>query len=101
MKRRFGWKVLKVVALVAVLVVVVGFVVMQLWNWLMPAIFGWQAISYLQAIGLLVLSRILFGGFRGKGGGPAWHWRRRMLERWEQMTPEERDKFRQGMGRRT
>jgi len=38
------------------------------------------------------LSKILFGGFRG---GPPW--RHRMMERWAQMTPEEREKFRAGM----
>jgi len=48
------------------------------------------------AVGILVLSKILFGGFRGRPG-PHMYWRRRMMERWEQMTPEEREKFRQGM----
>jgi len=41
------------------------FVVMNLWNWLVPAIFGWQSVNFWQALGLLLLSRILFGGFRG------------------------------------
>jgi len=80
-----------------------GFVVMSLWNWLMPAVFGWHAIRFTQAIGLLVLSKILFGGFRGGGrmgsSGPGSHWRRRVIEKWEAMTPEEREKFRQGMQR--
>jgi hypothetical protein len=73
-----------------------GAVVMGLWNWLTPALFGWHTITFWQAIGLLLLSKILFGGFHGRRG---WHpyWRRRMMERWAQMTPEEREKFRQGM----
>ena len=71
-------------------------VVMRLWNWLMPVLFGWHAISFWQAVGILVLSKILFGGFRGRPGGRM-HWRRRMMERWEQMTPEEREKFRESM----
>jgi len=67
-------------------------VVMALWNWLMPALFfGAREISYLQAVGVLVLSKILFG-FRGHGGHGPWHRRQ-----WEQMTPEEREKFRSGM----
>jgi hypothetical protein len=49
-----------------------------------------------KAIGLLALCRILFGGF-GFGGGPRSHARRRMAERWERMTPEEREAFRQGL----
>lgn len=72
------------------------FVVMSLWNWLMPALFGWHVISFWQALGLLILSKILFGGFRG-GPQRHWKWRRRMMERWEQMTPEEREKFRNTM----
>jgi hypothetical protein len=71
-----------------------GFVVMGLWNWLMPAIFAWRPINFWQALGLLVLSRILFGGFRG---GRGMHWRGRMAERLERMTPEERERFREGM----
>ena len=72
------------------------FVVMSLWNWLMPALFGWHAINFWQALGILVLSKILFGGFRG-GPHRDWNWRRRMFERWEKMTPEEREKFRERM----
>ena len=70
-----------------------GFIVMRLWNWLMPAVAGWHAINFWQALGLLVLSKILFGGFRG-GWGHGRHWRRGMRERWEQMTPEQREYFR-------
>jgi hypothetical protein len=76
-----------------------GLVVMSLWNWLMPALFGWHLITFWQALGLLILSKILFGGFRGGHRG-GWYWRRRMMERWEQMTPEEREKFRQTMRHR-
>jgi hypothetical protein len=70
-----------------------GLVVMGLWNWLMPALFRLPAITYWQALGLLILSKILFGSFRGHRGS----WRHRMIERWEKMTPEEREKFRQGL----
>jgi len=72
------------------------FVVMRLWNWLTPAMFGWHVITFWQALGILVLSKILFGGFRG-GPHRGWNWRHRMMERWEQMTPEEREKFRESM----
>jgi len=73
-----------------------GELVMHLWNWLLPGLFGWHTISFWQALGLLLLSRILFGGFGGHGHGPGRR-RREMKERWEKMTPEEREKFRQGM----
>jgi Ca2+/H+ antiporter, TMEM165/GDT1 family len=72
------------------------FVVKGLWNWLMPSLFGLHVITFWQALGILVLSKILFGGFRG-GPHRNWNWRRRMAERWEAMTPEEREKFRERM----
>jgi hypothetical protein len=73
-----------------------GYVTMSLWNWLMPMLFGLRAITFLQALGLLLLSKILFGGFHGRGGGRR-GWRRDMKERWEQMSPEERERLRAGM----
>src|ERR1035438_3160125 len=94
--RRFA-RGLKFAAFGVIAVGLFGLIVMQLWNWLAPAIFGWHAISFAQAFGLLVLSRILFGGFRGHRGPRGWNWRRRMAERYDQMTPAEREQFRQGM----
>ena len=85
------------VALLATAVFAVcGEVVAQLWNVLTPGIFGWHTIGFWQAIGLILLSRILFGGFRGRGGY-GMPWRRRMRDRWSKMSPEEREKFREGM----
>ena len=72
-----------------------GAIVRLLWNWLTPVLFGWPSITFWQAIGLLALCRILFGGF-GLRGGPRGR-RRMMAERWESMTPEERERFRERM----
>jgi hypothetical protein len=99
MKTRRVMQGLKFLLIAVLFVTVFGFVVMSLWNWLMPALFGWHVITFWQAVGILILSKILFGGFRGRPGAHL-HWRRRMMERWEEMTPEEREKFRQGMGGR-
>ena len=96
MKKVWALRGLKIVFFVVLVALALSFVVMSLWNWLMPVLFGLRLISFWQALGLLVLSKILLGGFRGRPGG-GMHWRRRMMERWEQMTPEEREKFRQGM----
>jgi hypothetical protein len=71
-----------------------GVVVRELWNWLLPPLFGWQAITFLQALGLLALCRILFGGLGLHGSGRSGY-RRRMAERCDPMTPEEREQFRQ------
>jgi len=72
-----------------------GFLVKALWNWLMPPLFGLKLITYWQALALMLLGKLLFSGFRA-GGGRGGYRRWRMRDRWEQMTPEEREKFRQG-----
>lgn len=89
-----------------------GLAVMTLWNALLPAILGVSAINFWQALGLLVLSRILFGGFGGGGwgrGGRGWRgdygprrantrraeWKQKMTERWQNMTPEQREQMKQ------
>jgi hypothetical protein len=78
---------------VAAAVAVAGFVVLSLWNWLVPALFGGPALHFWQAIGLLVLTRILFGRIdRGPG---FWGGRGRMRRNWQRMTPEEREKLRE------
>ena len=90
---------LKILLIVLTAAAVFTLVVFQLWNWLMPTLFGLHTITYWQALGLLVLSRMLLGGLRGRPHfGPPW--RRRMWERWQHMTPEEREKFRAGMRER-
>ena len=96
MKRNWIVRGVMVALVVALALVVFSWVVMSLWNWLIPGIIGWKPIDFWQALGLLVLSRILFGGLRGRFGY-GMHWRARMAERWQRMTPEERDKFRAGM----
>jgi hypothetical protein len=100
--RRFGiLKVLKIVVFVALALLVFGFVTMHLWNWLMPAIFGLKTITFLQALGLVVLSKILLGGIHKHGHGGPRGWKRGMEERFARMTPEERERFRAAMkGRR-
>jgi hypothetical protein len=75
-----------------------GELVMYLWNWLTPALFGWRHITFWQGLGLLALCRILFGGFGGRGFART-NVRRRMAERWERMTPEERERYRGRYGR--
>ncbi len=57
-----------------------GEIVLHLWNWLLPALFGWRQITFWQALGILVLARVLFGGLGCHGSGRS-HFRRRMSER--------------------
>ena len=98
---RRKWIFIAPLAILALLlfIAVGGEVVLQLWNWLLPPLFGWRQITFWQALGLLALCRILFGGFGFHGSGRP-NFRRRKAERWEHMTPEERERFRQGMRER-
>ncbi len=70
-----------------------GEAVMLLWNWLLPPLFGWHLLTFWQAVALLALCRILFGRWGGHRG-TRFDFRRRMDERWANMTLEEREKFR-------
>ena len=92
---------------IVVFVFIGGEIVLHLWNWLLPPLFGIHQITFWQALGILLLCRILFGGF-GMHGGPGRGHRRgrigdriadrvaeRVAERCENMTPEERERFRQ------
>lgn len=99
---RLRWPVMtvKVLVFLTIAIAVFGQAVYHLWNWLMPSLFGAHTITFWQAVGLLALSWMLFGGWRGFGGPGGYrrrHWQRRMMERWERMTPEEREKFRAGV----
>jgi hypothetical protein len=76
-------------------VIIFSAIVMQLWNAILPAVLGVKTVTFAQAFGILVLSKILFGGFGRRGGwnGRGGHWRRNMQDKWSSMTPEEREKF--------
>ena len=101
-----NWAFIVPAAIVGMIIVTFlgGTIVELLWNWLMPPLFGWRSITFWQAWGLLALCRILFGGFGFHGGGQS-HGRMtdrmadrmadRLADRWQNMTPEERERFRQ------
>ena len=78
-----------------ILLAIAGFsaITMLLWNALLPGIFGIASINFWQALGLLVLARVLFGGM-GSGAMKHFHHRGNPIhEKWMKMTPEERMKF--------
>lgn len=93
-------KGIKIILFILVGGTVLGFVTMELWNALLPQILGLHRITFWQGVGLVILSRIFFGGFhRHSGHRDRWNrqMKHRMRERWENMSPEEREKFRKGM----
>jgi hypothetical protein len=95
-KRRIARLVVLVLPIFLVVFAGMVWAVFRLWNWLMPSIFGLHEITYWQALGLMVLSWILFRGFRGPRMGHG-RWRHGMRERWEKMTPAEREEFARGL----
>ena len=94
--KKMIWIVPAAIIGMALFIAIGGEIVLHLWNWLLPPLFGWRLLTFWQAIGMLALCRVLFGGVSGRGMRHSYSGRR-MAERWERMTPEEREKFRQGM----
>src|ERR1700722_16704278 len=94
-----GKKVIGIIILAIIGVFVFGSIVMLLWNALMPVIFHLPLISFWQALGLLILTKILFSGFRG--GGPRAQWKKdKLKDAWKNMTPEQKEKLKSEWGRR-
>lgn len=80
---------------------ILGWVVMYLWNAILPEVTSAKPLHYWQALGLLVLCRILFGGFRGgHQGGPWGRGKRHLQEKWMNMNEEERAHFRSEWAKR-
>jgi hypothetical protein len=91
MKKMLIRKIPVIIGLAALGIIVFGSAVMLLWNGILTSVLHIGAITFWQAVGILLLAKILFGGFRGRRrhGG----WREKRLQ-WQNMTPEEREKFR-------
>jgi hypothetical protein len=96
MKNYRMWKGIKIGMFAVAGSVVLGLALKGLWNWLMPGIFHLGTITFWQALGLLILSKILFGGFHRHAGGRR-GWKRHREERWAGMTAAERERFQAGM----
>jgi hypothetical protein len=88
----------KMVVLGILAIVAFTFITMYLWNWLVPILFNGPVINFWQTMGLFILSKILFSGF-GKGGGHNHNgkWRGYWKDKWQGMTPEEKERFKQKM----
>lgn len=104
MKRFWLMRIVMFTLLFCASVILFGFVVMWLWNWLMPVLFHFSTINYYQAVGLLALSKILFHPFGGRRShyrncgthhyGNYGSWKNRWQEKMKNMTPEEKEQFR-------
>ena len=101
MKRGF-WarRIVTFILIAAIAILVFGGFVMLLWNNVLAQVTNVSPITFVQALGILVLSKILFGGFRGGWGPRRYYWKQRMMQKWNNMAPEEREKFKQEWQRR-
>lgn len=98
MKR--GWRIIMWASLFCGGFLLMALFVQMLWNWLIPDIFSWKAITYIQALGLLMLSKILFKGFfwnRGHCSPGGWSGHYGWKSKWNAMTEEDRERFKQKM----
>lgn len=93
MYNRFRGKKIILIPLFAIsFLALFSFIVMQLWNNVLANVVHVSPVNFWQALGILVLAKILFGGFRGAHWGRH-HWNRQLQQKWMNMTPEEREKF--------
>jgi len=91
--RRFSpGRILLFILLGVVAVFVFGNIVMWLWNYALAPAINIRTVTFWQALGILILSKILFSSFGG-GRRPRRNWRERMRDKWSNMSPEEREKF--------
>ena len=74
-------------------VTVFSFVVMELWNCILPSVLHVSTITFWQALGILVLSKILFGSFKGGHGHCNFHHGFDVRHKWMHMSQEEREKW--------
>ena len=64
--RTKAFKFISMAVLIVAIATAVIYVLMLLWNWLVPDLFSGPEITFWQAAGLLLLSKILFSGFNKK-----------------------------------
>jgi len=66
-----------------------GWIIMLLWNGILVPVTGIGVVTLWQGLGLVVLSRILVGGFGGRGSRRSWQGK----NKWMNMSPEEKEQF--------
>jgi hypothetical protein len=94
--RRLARFILFAIILAPLAIFLFGSLVMLLWNNVASPVLHLSTVTFWQALGILVLSKILFSSFSGRGGGPGrYQWRKRIMRNWKDMTPEEKEKFKE------
>jgi hypothetical protein len=95
--KRFHWaKLILVFIIIAPLAILLfGSIVMFLWNNALVPVIHVSEVSFWQALGILVLSKILFSSFSGGRSRRYPTWKERISRKWNNMTPDEKEKFKQ------
>lgn len=94
---KYGKWIAKIAVMVLIAISLFGYVTMLLWNWLVPDLFHGPVITYWQALGLLALVKIFFWGFGKSSHAASSHWKPYWKEKWNAMSPEDRERFKQKM----
>ena len=97
MNKKWIRKIPIVIGLAAIAATAFSGIVMLLWNGVLTPVLHLSVITIWQAAGILLLSKILFGGFKGRRPMAGMWWKRRMMMKWKGMSPEERDAFKAKM----
>lgn len=92
---KYSWY-LKAAFFIALFLLAKTFLVYYLWNWLIPTVFDGPVINLWQALGFMLLAKVLFG-FGGRWGGNKHNWKEKMKEKFENMSPEERERYKTEM----
>lgn len=89
-------KIIGFTIIAAACLALLAWVVMLLWNGVLVDVVPVSQVNFWQALGLLVLGKILFGGFRGHFGGDyKQRWKKKMQQKLEGMSQEEREKLKE------
>lgn len=85
--------ILLFIVVAPIAIFIFGQVVMLLWNNVLVPVLHVSEVTFWQGLGILVLSKILFSSFNGKGGSNRYYWKQRMM--WNQMSSEQKEKFKE------
>jgi hypothetical protein len=95
--KRFHWAKLVILFIVIgpIAIFIFGWIVMFLWNNALAPVLHISEVTFWQGLGILVLCKILFSSFSGGRSRRHSTWKERITQKWNNMTPEEKEKFKQ------
>jgi hypothetical protein len=88
--KRFHWGKL---VLLFIFIAPLAILVMFLWNNALAPVLHVSEVTFWQALGILVLSKILFSSFSGGRSRRYPTWKDRISQKWDTMTPDEKERW--------